>query len=431
MPAMLLRVKNIFRQKLVKVSLLNSIAVVTRMAVLFGINKILAIFVGPSGYVLLGQFQNLVQIISTFGGGAINTGVTKYTAQYEGNEERQHRLWSTALCISFLGSILTMLLLIILRVEASIWLLHDEKYSSVFIWLGIGFIFLALNTLLLAIMSGKGDIKLYVLANIIGSIISFLVTLYLVSEMGLWGALVALSIYQSVAFLSTILALQKAAWFKLKNFLNWPEYGAAKNLFKFTLMAATSAACAPVANIVVRDSIVASLGSYPAGYWEAMNRLSAGYLMLFTSALSVYYLPKFSALIKNEEIKNEINNGYKLVLPFVTISSITVYLLRDHIIKLLFTPDFLPMRELFSWFMIGDILKIGSWLLSFLMLGRAMTKTFIALELIFTGTYIVFNLIFIQFFGLSGASFAYALNYLFYWIAMHFIIKKMISHHNI
>jgi PST family polysaccharide transporter len=426
MLAMLSKLKNLFRQKLIKVSLLNSIAVVTKMAVLFGINKVLATFVGPSGYALLGQFQNIVQIISTFGGGAINTGVTKYTAQYEGNSEHQHRLWSTALWISLVGSILTMLLLITFRVKASIWLLHDEQYSSVFIWLAIGFIFLVFNTLLLAIMNGKSDIKLYVLANITGSIISFLVTLYLVSEMRLWGALVALSIYQSVTFFSTLLILQKAVWFKLKNFLHWPEYGAAKKLFQFTLMAATTVLCAPIANIVVRDSIVSSLGKFPAGYWEGMNRLSAGYLMLFTSVLSVYYLPKFSALIKDDDIKNEIKNGYKVVLPFVVICSMTVYLLRDFIIGLLFTHDFLPMRELFAWFMIGDVLKIGSWLLSFLMLGKAMTKTFIAMELIFTATYIAFNLIFIELFGLNGTAIAYAINYLLYWLTMHIIIKKTI-----
>jgi PST family polysaccharide transporter len=82
------------------------------MAAMFGINKILAIYVGPSGYALVGQFQNFIQIITTFGGGAINTGVTKYTAEYEGRTKAQQNLWSTALIISAIGSILMMLVVI-------------------------------------------------------------------------------------------------------------------------------------------------------------------------------------------------------------------------------------------------------------------------------------------------------------------------------
>ncbi len=55
---------------LIKTSLLNAIAVVIKMLTLLGINKILAVYVGPTGYAALGQFQNAVQMITTFGSGA-------------------------------------------------------------------------------------------------------------------------------------------------------------------------------------------------------------------------------------------------------------------------------------------------------------------------------------------------------------------------
>ena len=57
---------------LVRTSLLNAIAVAIKMLTLLGINKILAVYVGPAGYAALGQFQNAVQMISTFASGAIN-----------------------------------------------------------------------------------------------------------------------------------------------------------------------------------------------------------------------------------------------------------------------------------------------------------------------------------------------------------------------
>jgi PST family polysaccharide transporter len=77
---------------LVRTNLLNAIAVAIKMITTPGINKILAIYIGTIGYATLGRFQNAVQMITTFDGGTINTGVTKYTAEYFADEAQQCRL---------------------------------------------------------------------------------------------------------------------------------------------------------------------------------------------------------------------------------------------------------------------------------------------------------------------------------------------------
>lgn len=61
-------------------------------------------------------------------------------------------------------------------------------------------------------------------------------------------------------------------------------------------MAVTSAVCVPVSHILVRNHLGETFGQEYAGYWEAMWRLSAAYLMLVTTTLSVYYLPMLSEL---------------------------------------------------------------------------------------------------------------------------------------
>ena len=85
------------------------------MLTLLGLNKILAVYVGPAGYAALGQFQNAVQMISTLASGAINTGVTKYTAEYHEDEERQRAVWQTAGTIALVGSVLISLLVFAFR----------------------------------------------------------------------------------------------------------------------------------------------------------------------------------------------------------------------------------------------------------------------------------------------------------------------------
>jgi len=92
--------------------------------------------------------------------------------------------------------------------------------------------------------------------------------------------------------------------------------------------------------------------------------------------------------------------------------------MRDLIIRILFTESFTPMRELFALQMIGDTLKIGSWILAYLMLGRALVKLFIISEILFAVGFVSLTYLFTEHFGLHGAVLAHAVNYFFYWIVM-------------
>lgn len=396
------------------------------MVTLFGINKILAVYVGPAGYVLLGQFQNAIQIVTAFASGAINTGVTKYTAEYSDDPSKQQRLWATAGTISLTGSALTVLGILLFRREIATWLLHDESYHNVLLWFAAGLVFFVLNSLLLAILNGKTEIRLYVVANIVGSLISFFITMILVVSQGIYGALVALSIFQSGAFFTTLMLCRKATWFRVRYLFGLIDIGIAKNLGKYTLMAITSAVCAPVANMLIRDHLVMNFGSQTTGYWEAMSRLSGAYMMLFTSILGVYYLPKYAGLSSGDVLRREILNGYKIILPLVSICCIAIYMLRDFVITILFTRDFLPMRDLFFWYQIGDILKIGSWVLSFLMLGKTMMRSFMITEVVFTTSYVLLTYLFTSRYGLVGSALSYAVNYLLYWLTLWLIMRNSV-----
>lgn len=412
---------------LIKTSLLNAIAVVIKMLTLLGLNKILAIYVGPAGYAALGQFQNAVQMITTLASGAINTGVTKYTAEYHEDESKQHAVWRTAGTISLIGSVLVAIAVTAFNKPLAGWFLKDESLGSVFIWFAATLVLFVLNTLLLAILNGKKEIQRYVTANIAGSLFALAVTTAMAIQLGLYGALVALAIYQSLTFFVTLTLTYKASWFKLSYLLGGIDKQAAKNLAKFTAMALTSAACVPLSHILIRNHLGETLGWEAAGYWEAMWRLSAAYLMLVTTTLSVYYLPKLSELKDPAEIKKEILQGYKIILPVAAVCGLVIYLLRDFIIRVLFTAEFAQMEVLFGWQMVGDTLKIGSWVLAYLMLGKAMVKLFILSEIGFAALFYGLVYYFTGIVGLEGGAIAHALNYFFYWYFMFFCMRRYID----
>lgn len=412
---------------LLKTSALNGIAVLIKTASMFILNKILAIYLGPSGYAAIGQFQNFIQIVTSFAGGAINTAVVKYTAEYYEDENKQRAIWKTAGSIVFLFSIIIAVLLLFFQRQLSVYIFQTDEFQSIFVWFAIFLLFFNFNTLFLAILNGKKEILKLVIANIAGSLFSLAITGVLAFKFGLYGALVALSIYQSTAFMVTLLLCYKADWFKFRYLFGKIDRDITRKFAGFALMALTSALCGPLSQIAIRTYMTGEFGIEYAGYWEAMIRLSGAYLMLVTVTLSVYYLPRLSELSAIRDIKKEIYLGYKFIFPVALLGAMLVYLLRDWIIGLLFTDAFLPMRDLFLWQMIGDSLKIGSWILAYLMISKAMTKLFIITEIIFSVSLVILTYLFTNIFGFEGVSIAYLVNYASYWIVMSLFVFKALT----
>ncbi|RMU44573.1 hypothetical protein ALP29_04101 [Pseudomonas syringae pv. avii] len=408
---------------LIRTSLLNAIAVLMKMLTLLGINKVLAVYVGPSGYAALGQFQNAVQMITTFASGAVNTGVTKYTAEFKDDVVAQHRVWRTAGTIALSGSLFFSILIVIFNKALANWFLKDESFGGVFIWFGATLVFFTFNTLMLAILNGKKEIGRYVIANIAGSLFALLVTTLMSMYFGLYGALVALAVYQSLSFFITFFLCFRSSWFKLSYVVGKLDRKTAINLSKFTVMALSSALCVPVSHILVRNHLGEAFGWESAGYWEAMWRLSSAYLMLVTTTLSVYYLPRLSELKEAKDIKAEILQGYKIIFPVAVACGLIMYALRDFIIAVLFTADFLPMRDLFGWQMVGDVLKIASWILGYVLAARAYWKVFVFSEIFFAALFYILVLA-LHALGLESAVLAHALTYGLHLCFMFIVLKK-------
>ncbi|NWB91699.1 O-antigen translocase [Pseudomonas agarici] len=403
---------------LLRTSLLNSIAVIIKMLTLLGINKILALYIGPAGYAALGQFQNLVQMITTFAGGSMNIGVTKYTAEFYDDEDKQKKIWTTAGTISFVGSCFVALGISFFAKFLAKNLLHNETYYQIFYWLSGGLIFFVLNALMLAILNGKKEIQLYVLANIFGSVLSFLITVILSVKFGLYGALVSLSIYQSVAFIVTAYICYRTSWFKFNHLFGVIDPPSLLKLSKYSLMVAVSASCVPLSAMLVRWFLIKNYGSEFAGYWEALTRMSGAYLMLVTTTLSLYFLPRYSEIKASSELQQEVLKALFFVVPIATIGGGCVFALKEWLIILLFSKGFSPVEDLVAWQVVGDTLKIISWILGFILWARALVITFIFTEIVFSFGFYFLTVAFSLRFGEKGVVIAYAINYLLYLITL-------------
>lgn len=410
---------------LIKTSVLTAIATVIRVISGFVINKVIAMYVGPSGLAVVGQLQNFMSIITTFSNGAITQGVVKYTAEYQTIEQKQ-KIFSSSIIISLVCSLIISILLFGFSEYLSELILKDIQYSSVFVVFGLTVFLFALNTVLMSILNGQKEIKKYVLVNIAGSIFSLFFTSFLIMQLNLMGALYALVVNQSVIFFVTLGFVVKSSWFKLEYFKQGLDKESLSKLSKYSLMAITSALTVPVSHLIVRNYIGENLSWDDAGYWQGIWYISTMYLMVITTSLSVYYLPKLSEIQDKAELKKEIFHGYKIIMPIVLVMSLVIFLLKEYVILIAFSDKFMPMMELFAWQLIGDVIKIASWLLGYITLAKAMTKTYISLEIFGSLSFVLLSIYFVDNYGLVGITYAYALNYFLYMFVMIYIFRKVV-----
>ena len=104
-----------------------------------------------------------------------------------------------------------------------------------------------------------------------------------------------------------------------------------------------------------------------------------------------------------------------------------VYILRDFIISWLFTEEFNSARDLFAIQLLGDVVKIASWLYAYPMLSRGATKWFVSSEIIFSILFVFLSYIFVSYIGLKGVPFAYLVNYIIYFVVVSLNIRKFAS----
>ncbi|MDS1315140.1 O-antigen translocase [Aliarcobacter butzleri] len=410
---------------LIKTSILTAISTIIKVISAFVINKVIAIYVGPSGLAVIGQLQNFISIVTTFSNGAITSGIVKYTAEYQVIEQKQ-KIFSSSIVISLVCSLIISIFLFGFSDYLSVLILKDIQYSRVFVVFGLTIFLYALNTVLMSILNGQKEIKKYLLVNIISSIFSLFFISLLIMQLNLMGALYALVVNQSVVFFVTLMFVIKSNWFKLEYFKQGLDKESLSKLSRYSLMAITSALTVPVSHLIVRNYIGENLSWDDAGYWQGIWYISTMYLMVVTTSLSVYYLPKLSEIQDKIELKKEIFYGYKIIMPIVLVMSLVIFLLKEYVILIAFSDKFMPMMELFTWQLIGDVIKVASWLLGFITVAKAMTKTYISLEILGSLNFVLLAIYFVDNFGLVGVTYAYTINYVLYMFVMIYIFRKVI-----
>jgi antigen flippase len=376
--------------------------------------KIIALYAGPSGLGLVGQIASLLAMASLIAGGGIATGILKAVAQVKDNEKELIEKIGVASTISIVFSFICFILLNIFSKELSKVVFSSSTYTWVFHVLAFAQIFISISNNIQPIVNGFIRSDLFCYSSVGAAALGLLGLMFFCAVAGNKGVILGLIWAASCPALFYIVAFKYGL--KLKYQFLQPIY--IKKHFaeyvKYAVMAFSSACTLPLILMVIRNSMADKFGWEAVGFWQGAMRLSDAYLQVIIMMLGSYYLPKIAEKKTKADILVLLLNTYKIVLPALLFLGGGVYLFRDFVISIVFTPEFKNMREYMIWQFIGDFFKILAYVCGFIAVSKASMKLYISAELAQVGLFLCLSALAMPIFGPIGVVKAYALTYAIY-----------------
>jgi len=399
---------------LAKASVWTAASTLVKIGVGLLVVKLLAVSFGPSGVGQAGNFRQLVTVLGVLAGAGIFNGVTKFVAQHHDDPARLRQVVGTSSAMVLGFSTLLAVIFLLAAAPISQGLFGHRDYQGLVRLVALVQMGIAWANLLLALMKGFRDAAGNALSLIAGSMIGVVAYYACYRFGGYEGALLGL------ALVPALIVIPAAVMLSLRGTIPWgylkPQWDRplASQLGKFTLMALMTSVTMPVAYVMMRNLMAAHYSWDEVGIWQGVSSISDAYLQFITASFSVYLLPTLSRLTAKQDISREIGRSLKFVLPAVAAASLTVWLLRDFAIWLLFSAKFVAMRDLFAWQLVGDVLKVGAYVFGYLVIAKASLRLYILAELSQFALLTGFSHWLIPTHGALGATQAYMATYIVY-----------------
>lgn len=173
----------------------------------------------------------------------------------------------------------------------------------------------------------------------------------------------------------------------------------------------------------IRMSIIHKLGLDAVGHYQAAFALSGSYVGIILGAMGADFYPRLTASASDSEACNRLVNEQSEVGLLIAGPGIVATLtLAPLVIRLLYSVEFMPAVDVLRWQILGDLGRIVSWPLGFVILAKGKGIVFVVTELFSSIVHVLLIVYAINKWGLPGTGIAYCTLYIIYCCFIRFIV---------
>lgn len=329
---------------------------------------------------MLAHFQNLVNIITQIPNDGINRGLIKYQADEQLGNSFKKELFYTALILN-IGLFFLMLLGVLYFGEfflSEFGRLKEKQFFLFLLFLAV--LLFMINLMLHAFLLALQRIRPYAIIHILSVILIISFTFAGVQTRQLEIALLSFTVGQSLGLFISFYYCRRYSLFPSLKFFTFSGKASAK-VIKFLWMAASVLILEKLVSFAVRELSIHTFGLQTTGYWQAVVKISDNFLMFFIAIVAVVFYPHVASLVHHKEkLRNYVGDVYKVVLPANAAVLLLIYFLREWVIIILYSPDFIEGEALLKYQLTGDFFRAAALLLVYVISAKAKTFLFILLQ---------------------------------------------------
>lgn len=390
-----------FKDSFYKVLGFNSISIVLKIIMGLVSTKLSSIYLGLQGINTLENFRNFTSLSDSFSQFGLQNGIVKYSATSHSIKQDQ-KVISTIFFLLLVTSFIFIFLIILNINYVKFYIFGNQSFGFLVIAYALLSPFANLQFLLLNYLQGKQGHKFVILINSIGYVLNIILSFYLIINYHLIGAMIQLIVVPIILMIISLFIIHKKVVFFNLISIHYVNFSVIKGLLVFSLMNLVSGALTPLSFIFIRYLVQSNLSADEAGVWSSIVRISVFYMTFVSSICNLYFYPKLSKTEIFSEYKTIIAEYYRKFIPIVFLGLLLCFVLQKVVILLIYTEDFLILRDYFYLQLIADFVKSLSLIFGYLLIAKKKIWQFILFEIISLGSYCLGSYIFIKYLKLDG-----------------------------
>jgi len=330
--------------------------------------KIMAVMLGPSGTGLFSLIRQAITTLSSLGFGG-QTALVQGAANKQG--KRRDSYLRTTFWLFAGGGLLSAMLIELFapRLCTLVFGSADARTIQLIRLFALPVILLHAHIYLKSVINGCRAIGRLALVEILGPLITLLATYPVCVFVGEGYALAfvwMLSAAYAVMIIASGLILYKNGWIP-SLFMGAEGLVQSADFHYFISIAGITFLTGMISSgtlLAVRTMVARDGGLHQAGLFDLAWSLSGSYVMLLLSSFGTYYTPTLSQAVDSTEraalVRRVIRLSTMLMIPMI----VTMIVIKPLLVKALYSNEYIASLELVRWMLIGDYLKITSWVLA-------------------------------------------------------------------
>ena len=389
--------------------------------------KAMALLLGPAGFGLMGAFLAIVDLVRSVVECGVNSSGVRQIADAvgSGDEARVARTALTVVRVMIVLGLVGAAVVVAFSRELSLITFGTDKHAVAVALLSVAVFFRLLSDAQAALIQGTRRIGDLARSNIVGAALGATASVAIIYHTRDDG--IAFSI-GAAAF-----ALALASWWYARKVrvprlpVGFSEMRTeARELLRLGLAFMISSLFMAGSAYAVKLMLLRQIGMEAAGLHQAAWTLGGLYVGFVLQAMSADFYPRLVAVAgDNAQCNSLVNEQAQVSMLLAGAGVMGTLALTPIVLAVFYSAQFGAAAPVMQWICLGMTLRVVTWPMGFIIVAKNAQRIFIATELAWAVVNVGLSWICIERFGLVGAGIGFFGSYVFHWVMIQWVVRRM------